>query len=707
MDQQVEKLEFQEDTTTTTVPKIEVCSKDGGEEAPIEVDTKHPPIVKLAEEPLTQLLSLVDYYDVCRLKACGNKLLYLKVSLYGRDLHCPVNPLNVFPFSAFEMPKIRSFEVTHSRFANVLVLDLQNRPFKLFKRIETLQKLSLNFFHALGILMDSYNNLDFLFPNLTSLELHGFANYFLTPTFYRLLPRRLTNLSLSSNPLSNPIPFSSISKLPKTLTNLSLKDIAIIYDEDDNRKKWGWPQNLQRVSINRFHVPGKLNNMTALPLESVSIAFPTCPSIPVPTPEPLFVAKLPRTLTTLNLIVARNPWFHVVVDGAFPPKLKQVPHEFIAAWNEMPRMPNLIETIVTVPPYWIEQCKRHKAVISNDHFLNLKTLSITTQEDANFWKGKTMPKNLTSLTIGPGLVVPVWKPVPSLTEFNCQSAIKLDIIRLLPKSLKTLGLAFNHSNQLLSSHWMRYLPKDIRHVNFYVDGLPEGVDLKPLKRLKKLESFRTNFLSIAQLENPNLLDHLSPTIKTFDIIAKKREMVNQRWIGGFSKFQLLESLALRITSFGPDTSWYRHSPFESLSKTSLTNIELTLGPLLGIPDSDELFKHFPSTLKSFCLQSGGRDATEENEWINIRRRPDPSPIWQDDNFSSLPSKLDLFAISFDYRHGITAEILESVPNRAWFAYANLSGAHYGQNRKYLRSFREAAIRYYENDARWAEYQGTF
>lgn len=225
-------------------------------------------LATIAQDCIANVIHYLGDNDFVSLMETGNMLLRHKLRLTCIDLSLESLPLTKFPFTAFNLPKLRSLSVLGIIEAPVF-LDFRNEGDKTHsKGCKTLEKLELGFRNAPGLFLTPGSTIPRLtirdrFPSLTTLILSDFRCEASLEGLFGELPENLTTLALAyldARPESE-ICLSSIANLPRSLTYLTITDCLILNPKQSDSFKFEsvLPPNLVHLELKRLSEPDVLN----------------------------------------------------------------------------------------------------------------------------------------------------------------------------------------------------------------------------------------------------------------------------------------------------------------------------------------------------------------------------------------------------------------------------------------------------------------
>lgn len=453
------------------------------------------PILTLSADSFEEIVNRLDANDSFKLLMCGNSRLSFIVAHALRQFETHSTTRPIFPFSAFELPKLRSLRVK-ATYQSTSYLDLTQRDFSHPSvRNASVEEISFAFRQSGKLLLDCLpssghlNSLSERFPSLTCLKLTQLWSSEGILRALEFLPSILTSLTLKMgakhpHQKGNALTWNIIAKLPRSLTDLRLEWRNIVLPGSTELISASLPPQLRILELSLLNSYSILNVLpTTLEIGRFAIIN-----------ETKFVWKiscLPPALVEMFVDASRP--ISVVADSDWPENLQKC--NFCC---EPPMLAELLPKNLTELPTDVEedlQVQGPSCFASK--FPNLKFLSLTSEidifggekEENEISEISDLPKSLVSLQVTDSIRL---KYLPDTLKRLFLDDLHCEDVKELPEFLSTLCVVPSGKKRIFRE------PVSIDHLPMHLtclyiplrifDVSIEAMDtnLKFLKRLYRL-----------------------------------------------------------------------------------------------------------------------------------------------------------------------------------------------------------------------------
>jgi hypothetical protein len=577
----------------------------------------------LASDCINIILSSLDGLNVFHLILCGNRVLSAKIIHSCTSLKFFCKSFALFPFSAFNLPRLQSLSVNLQETYYSIPLRMNHRPPLPSAPVPSLTSLHLEFaqcFSAL-VLVEDRPLLEILFPNLTTLRLERSVKI-ASREFLLAIPKTILHLTLKSQRNSvyqsqYEFDYHDFDLLPPSLETLHLNYVNIRPNDtthDYNGLKF--PETLKTLCLRElyshlvlFHLPPHATHIEMdFKDQKISGSFPT--------------SLIPKSLTTFNISGFYGGHFHIIPDGSYPPNLTEF---------SVPLKVTHFDQLVGLPKT-IKQFDQTDIIMNTGGDLNailpcIERLSISF----------------------PTFYQHLLNNLPLKLKHFYSSFTPASSIIYFPPTLESIGIKFDHVDEL------KILPLGVKALYLTKEGLI-CFNAEDISRLPP--NLGSISIGLHQISTLDAISRLSISMKTIDMLIDSQflslplynGMVNDRtfssylphsltsytlsivnmktlwyeWIGELGHLTKLDTLYLFIDN--PVESDIR-APLDGLSRLPASTREIAITVCDNLLENPDCLKMLPSNLTTLLFIPPNND----------ERRPIPVP--SDDCFSQLPKGL--------------------------------------------------------------------
>lgn len=430
----------------------------------------------LSSDVFTELAHILLGNDLQRLLFCGSRALNAKLYPAIDAFAVETSRFSTFPFSAFQMPKLRSLHVQMAKTYEFYPIGLNGRSMLPTQPLYTLLELKLSCAQSFSVCGDGVTQpqLKELLPQLRVLHLSG-TSEMVQGRMFQSLPETLQHLAfLSGAHTAAVISYLALLLLPRDLESLELPTMVSITDspDRDGYERMVWPVGMKRLNVNFFAQGTILYNLPSR-LEYLNLSWQSR------EPRRIPLSRLPRNLK--ELILYNSYSYLVIVDVPLPSKLKVLEvHEIgypteqeqYEACEDPPTLP--FPSLDLLPSSLTSIRPLHKFVPSTGmqrplpSSLRSVALSMTT-----IWMVPLLPPTLVSLSLPTAGIGQI--PLESLPKTLELLSIGLsggEAFAHLPRSLKSLHSSFMSAVGVRRADFQG-LPPLLEEMSFSVDSLIE------------------------------------------------------------------------------------------------------------------------------------------------------------------------------------------------------------------------------------------
>jgi hypothetical protein len=565
----------------------------------------------LSEGALASICSFLDGSFVIALSSTGNRLLSSKLSAAAHHLCFSTLPFAPFPYSAFNIPLLRSLEVkmVAEGISAPLILKANGRSRLLLPEtpMNHLESLSFRFDQSVSLLRQE-GEISRAFPNLRRLllttesptsEWNNFGGCLVA------LPQ-LVEFELKVKILTVPyasidLPYSELNGLPETLEVLKL--VVPIYDYAYPQVVW--PQGLRVFSLETHSLSTDLiaNLPTSLESLTLQITLDGCGK---------GVALLPMRRLENLIFCSLNldEWSDERVDivsyavDALPPNLQTWQTYIWISEADMrtglvhcPQFdPRNIGHILALPTTLTSQSELFTLMDMlrspyREYFPpNLKEFAISQPRQTvpnGGWKSwaPTLPQSLQTLSLSPEMNIDLDLSMipPTVTRIDGLQLDNLDPFKL-PKNLKKLSFCGSLSSQMSISSF----PTSLVTLEISWHENDDRYQLmNALKPLAKLEKFRLKISNLHPMCSPPEAPWLPSSLLHLTMTLPSSPTDWDRWILSIRHCTGLKSLQISTFQSSFSMTGFRYLPpnLVSLSITCDQFVNSEIRPLSLLPQT--------------------------------------------------------------------------------------------------------------------------